>query len=118
MRSLHDAGKTTVAALATLWFATTRNAAGVDWKVITTASAWRRLEVYLWPEIHKWERHLRWDVLDWPAFDSRRELLDLRLKLAFGAATPVASNDAARIEGAHAASLLYILDEGKTIPAA
>ncbi|NEC03424.1 hypothetical protein [Streptomyces anulatus] len=54
IRGPHGLGKTGMAALTVLWFATTRDAAGIDWKVLVTASAWRHLPVYLWPEIHKW----------------------------------------------------------------
>lgn len=117
LRGPHGTGKTTTAAVTVLWFAVTRDAAGRDWKVITTASAWRHLEVYLWPEIHKWANRLRWDVIGRVPFDVRRELMDLRLKLYYGAATAVASNDSAKIEGAHADDLLYLLDEAKIIPA-
>ena len=117
VRAPHGAGKTGMVAIACLWFATTRDAAGTDWKIITTASAWRQLTLFAWPEIHKWVRKIRWDVLGRSEFDSRRELLDLHLKLAAGQAAAVASDDPARIEGAHADSLLYIFDEAKTIPA-
>jgi hypothetical protein len=115
-RGPHGLGKSTTAALAVLWFATTRDAAGIDWKVLTTASAWRHLNKYLWPEIHKWARRIRWDVLGRDPFSERTELLTLILKLATGAASPVASNRAELIEGAHADSLLYLVDEAKIVP--
>lgn len=115
-RGPHGLGKSTTAALAVLWFATTRDAAGIDWKVLTTASAWRHLNKYLWPEIHKWARRIRWDVLGRDPFSERTELLTLILKLATGAASPVASNRAELIEGAHADSLLYLVDEAKVVP--
>jgi hypothetical protein len=51
-RGPHGLGKTTLASWVVIWFALTRD--GDDWKVITTASAWRQLEKFLWPEIHKW----------------------------------------------------------------
>ncbi|MEU1815158.1 hypothetical protein ABZ543_08165 [Streptomyces roseifaciens] len=115
-RGPHGLGKSTTAALAVLWFATTRDAAGVDWKVLTTASAWRHLDKYLWPEIAKWARRIRWDVLGRPPFSERHELLALNLKLEHGAASAVASNKAEMIEGAHADSLLYLVDEAKIVP--
>lgn len=115
VRGPHGLGKTGVAALTVLWFATTREAAGIDWKVITTASAWRHLSVYLWPEIVKWARRIRWDVLGRPPF-TVHELLTLNLKLLNGAASAVASNKAELIEGAHADSLLYLIDEAKIVP--
>ncbi|MFD5570454.1 hypothetical protein [Streptomyces cadmiisoli] len=115
-RGPHGLGKTGVASLAVLWFATTREAAGYDWKVLTTASAWRHLTVYLWPEIHKWARRIRWDVLGREPFSELSELLRLNLKLVHGAASPVASHKAELIEGAHADSLFYLIDEAKVVP--
>lgn len=116
VRGPHGLGKTGIASIVVLWFATTRDGAGIDWKVLTTASAWRHLSVYLWPEIHKWARRIRWEVLGRPPFNPRTELLGLHLKLSFGAASAVASNRPELIEGAHADSLLYLLDEAKIIP--
>lgn len=116
VRGPHGLGKTADNALALLWFATTRDAAGIDWKVITTAGAWRQLEKYLWPEIHKWAHRLRWDRLGRAPFREGRELLDLSLGLRYGEAFAVASTDAALIEGAHADQILYVYDEAKAIP--
>lgn len=115
-RGPHGLGKTGLAAIGVLWFATTREAAGIDWKVITTASAWRHLSVYLWPEIHKWARRIRWDVLGRDPFSERSELLAQNLKTSNGAASAVASNKAELIEGAHADSLMYLIDEAKIVP--
>ncbi|MBA9005963.1 hypothetical protein [Thermomonospora cellulosilytica] len=116
VRGPHGLGKTGVAAIAVLWFATTREAAGLDWKVLTTASAWRHLSVYLWPEIHKWARRIKWEVLGRPPFSDIRELLAYNLKLSHGAASAVASNKPELIEGAHADSLFYLIDEAKIVP--
>jgi hypothetical protein len=55
-------------------------------------------------------------VIGRPPFD-RHELLKLNLNLRFGSAFAVASDVPALIEGVHADSLLYILDEAKEIPA-
>lgn len=116
-RGPHGLGKTALAAWTILWFALTREALAVDWKVATTASAWRQLTKYLWPEVHKWARRIRWESIGRPPFDERRELLDLSLKLRLGEAFAVASDNAVLIEGAHATSILYLFDEAKAIPA-
>lgn len=116
VRGPHGLGKSTTAAATVLWFATTREAAGLDWKIITTASAWRALTTYLWPEIHKWSRRIRWDLLGRSPFSDVSELLTLNLKLTHGAASAVASNRPELIEGAHADSLLYVIDEAKVVP--
>jgi putative transcription antitermination factor YqgF len=114
----HGLGKSFMGSVLVNWFATTRDMMGRDWKIITTASAWRHLEVYLWPEIHKWAGRIDFETLGRAPFSPRTELLDLRLKLTYGAATAVASNQPERIEGAHAEELLYLLDEAKIVPPA
>jgi hypothetical protein len=117
-RGPHGLGKTALAALIVIWFALTRDVAGIDWKAATTAGAWRQLEHYLWPEIHKWIRRVRWDRVGRRIPREHAEILTLNLKLARGAAFPVASNDPALIEGVHADHVLYVFDESKAIGAA
>lgn len=117
-RGPHGLGKTTTAAIAVLWFATTRELLGRDWKVPTTAGAWRQLERYLWPEITKWARRMRWDVVGCEPWSERTELLSLNIKLRHGSAFAVASDNPALIEGVHADSVLYLFDESKAISAA
>lgn len=110
----HGLGKTTSGALAIIHFSLTRD--GDDWKAPTTASVWRQLEQYLWPEVHKWWSKVRWSKL---GLDPQRdiELLDMEIKGQTGSAFAVASNDPAKIEGAHADHVLYVYDEAKAIPA-
>lgn len=112
-RGPHGLGKTTTAALALIWFAATRD--GEDWKAPTTASAWRQLEKYLWPEVHKWVRRIKWNRLGCDPW-TERQLLTLALKLRTGEAFAVASDNSDLIEGAHADHLFYIFDEAKAIP--
>jgi hypothetical protein len=113
VRGPHGLGKTAVAAWVILWFALTRD--GDDWKIPTTASAWRQLTHFLWPEVRKWTRRLRWDKIGREPFDSRTELLSLNLRLRTGEAFAVASDVPELIEGAHADCLLYVFDEAKSI---
>jgi len=112
IRSPHGAGKTALAAWTVLWFALTSD----DWKAPTTASAWRQLTKYLWPEIRKWAHRLDWEKIGREPFNERLELLTLSLKLETGEAFALASDDPTLIEGAHAERLLYIFDESKSIP--
>lgn len=114
VRGPHGLGKTTIAALLIIWFALTRD--GEDWKVLTTASAWRQLTKFLWPEVWKWVRRLDWDKIGRKPFNDRTELLQLSIKLETGEAFALASDNFTSIEGAHADCLLYIFDEGKAIP--
>lgn len=104
-------------ALAVLWFAITRDAAGRDWKCPVTAGSWSQLRLYMWPEIHKWARKLRWEKLHREPFNAR-EILTTQISLNFGQAFAVASAIPAYIEGVHADSVLYIFDESKSIPVA
>ncbi|MDP9091839.1 MAG: DEAD/DEAH box helicase family protein [Actinomycetota bacterium] len=115
VRGPHGLGKTTTAALAVLWFAVTRESSGVDWKIPTTAGAWRQLTHYLWPEITKWARRLDWDAVGCDPWSERTELLSLNIKLDHGQAFAAASDNAALLEGAHASELLYVFDEAKSI---
>lgn len=117
VRGPHGLGKSCTSAFALLWFALTSEAAGADWKCVTTAGAWRQLERYLWPEIHKWAKKLRYDVLNRAPLDTRTELLTLNLKLRHGSAFAVASDNPELIEGAHADRVFYIFDESKAISA-
>lgn len=114
VRSGHGSGKTASAAQIVVWFRVTRDGAsdGGDWKVVTTASAWRQLEHYLWPEIHKWVRRLRPEL----RANVERGAQVLGLKGQTGEAFAVASNEPSLIEGAHAKYLLYVFDEAKAIP--
>lgn len=116
VRGPHGLGKTATAAMLIHWFALTREKAGVDWKVVSTASAWRQLTHYLWPEIHKWAKRINWDLLDMTPYRSS-QLMSLNLKMRHGEAFAAASNDHEKIEGAHADSILYVYDEAKAIPA-
>lgn len=104
---------TAFAAIIVLWFVLTRD--GQDWKVPMLASAWRQLTKFLAPEIHKWARRLRWDMIGRKPFN-KNELLQLNLRLSTGEAFAIASDNAAYIEGAHAKHMLYVFDESKVIP--
>ena len=119
VRGPHALGKTSIAAWLALHFALTRDQTPGDWKVVTTASVWRQLSLFLWPEIHKWARRLKWGMIGRSGpFNDRTELLDLILKLKHGQAFAVASDNPQSIEGAHADHLLYVFDEAKAIPQA
>ncbi len=117
VRGPHALGKSTLCALAVLHHALSRDAAGVNWKILTTASSWRQLEKYLWPEIRLWSRRVRWEAVGRAPFD-QKELLALTLRLEYGEAFAGASDDPALLEGCHADSVLIVFDESKSIPAA
>lgn len=111
-------GKTAIAAWAVLWFACTREAAEIGWKVPTTAGSWAQLSLFLWPEIRLWSHRLRFEKLGRGPFNERTELLDLRLKLEHGQAFAIASANTDLVEGSHAPEILFIIDESQAVPPA
>lgn len=115
-RGPHGLGKSAKNAWVVLWFALTREAAAKDWKGASTASAWRQLEMYLWPEIHKWAKRLDWERIGRPPFVPGVELMKMELRLAHGLFFAAACEDPAKIEGLHADEVCFIYDEAKTIP--
>ncbi len=114
VRGPHGLGKTAIAALVILWFALTRDV-DQDWKVPCTASVWRQLTKFLWPEVHKWARKLDWEKIGRPPFEKGKEMQETGLKLKTGEAFALAAGDPSAIEGAHADCILYVFDEAKTI---
>lgn len=111
-RGPHGAGKSTIAAAAVLWFLGVHE----ECKIITTASAWRQLTEYLWPEINKWAAKAEWWRIG-VRLRPDKELFKLKIEIGRNRfATAVASNDPAKIEGAHSANILYVFDESKAIP--
>jgi hypothetical protein len=115
VRGPHGLGKTALLSWIILWFCLTRDGDEGDWKLPTTAGGFRQLSRFLWPEVHKWARRLRWDRIGRKPFDERTELHGMSLELQTGAAFAVASNNTDLIEGAHATSLLFLFDESKAI---
>lgn len=114
VKSLRGVGKTTTAAIIVLWV---MSCSPDETKVITTASVWEQLTKYLWPEIRKWALRANWDKIGVTMRDSK-ELLKTEIHLEYGKklAFPTSPGIAERIEGAHADTMLYVLDEAKIIP--
>lgn len=108
-------GKSALAALLIHWWALVWDGRE-DWKAVTTASVWSQLTQYLWPEVRKWARRLRWDLIGRAPYRVGVELLQESLHLKTGEAFAAASNDPQRLEGGHATKLFYLFDEAKLIP--
>lgn len=116
VRGPHGLGKSALSAWTIWWFALTREALSLDWKIPTTASAWRQLTKYLWPEVVKWSRRINWHKVGRPEPKYKDEMTSRTLRFKYGEAFAVASNRSELIEGAHADHLLYLFDESKIIP--
>jgi len=115
VRGPRGLGKSTLASLIVLWFAVTRDAAGRDWKIITTAGSWQQLRDYLWREIAKWANCLDFGKIGRPPFNPRGELMKTGLSLRHGLALASSPDTPAKIEGVHGDSVLAVLDEAKII---
>jgi hypothetical protein len=115
VRGPRGLGKSTTAALVILWFALTRDAAGVDWKIVTTAGAWQQLTDFLWPEIKKWAYLIDWAKVGRGPLSERTELMKTGLALRHGLATAGSPDSPQKLEGAHADSIMYVFDESKLI---
>lgn len=114
IRAPHGTGKSSLMAIAIIWFACTRNGV-TDWKIPTTASVWRQLNKFLWPEVHKWARRLDFEAMGIERW-GKEQLMGTSLRLSTGEAFALASSNSELIEGAHASQILYIFDESKAIP--
>lgn len=114
IRAPHGAGKSCLSSWAVLWLMGVYPPE-VDVKVVTTASAWRQLEKFLWPEIRKWGSQTDWSMLGLKV-RLNRELLGLNFRLNNKEAFAAASDNPAMIEGAHATVIGYVFDEAKAIP--
>lgn len=117
LRSAHGAGKTAVMSQGILWFALTREGLGLDWKAPITASVNAQLTNYLWPEVKKWARSIRWEVVGRKPFNPKTEMLIDSLRLTHGSAFCVTPDEPARMEGAHADHLAFFYDESKLVRA-
>jgi hypothetical protein len=117
IRGPHGLGKTFLAAILVHHMVLTSEE---DAKVPTTASAWRQLEKYLWPEINKLAKLIAWHEVGRTSYDPRSEFLQLAIKIKDRdvEAFALASDDHTSLEGAHATRILFVFDEAKTIPAA
>jgi hypothetical protein len=116
IRGPHGLGKTALASWIVLWFCLTRDGEeDRDFKAPLTASNWRQLSKYLFPEVHKWIRRLNWRKIGRPPFKKKVELMELSLKLSTGESFCLASKQPAALEGVHANSVLYVMDESKEI---
>lgn len=116
VRGPHSMGKSAILSVTILWFITVHE----ECKIPTTASVWRQLTEFLWPEIHKWatRKECEWWRVGLMIREGK-ELLGTKLSLGANRfAFAISSTDEAKIEGAHSEAIMYVFDESKTIEAA
>lgn len=116
IRGPRGLGKTMLAAVVILWFASTREIGRVDWKIVVTSGSWLQLRAYLWPEVHKWALRMNWSQLGIEPWSTADQLMKLSIHLDHGLAVSASPERAELIEGAHAAHVLVVFDEAKSIP--
>lgn len=109
-------GKTALASLAVNWYAATRDT-WIDWKVVCTAGGQRQLEKFLFPEVLKFARRLRWDRIGRPPWRVGQELMKQSIAGETGAAFCAVSSRPDLVEGAHASHVAVVIDEAKSVPA-
>lgn len=118
VRAPHGAGKTAMSACLVLWAIACFE---TEVKVLTTASAWRQLVQYTWPEINKWARQADWSLLGISVRDGK-ELLQRQVLLDHDGfkqyAFAAASDQPSSMEGLHAPVMLVVFDEAKAISVA
>lgn len=106
----HGIGKTTIGSWTLLWFLFTRPHS----KVITTAPTWRQVKDLLWTEVHKWARQMELEKMGWTfPYDLQKTRLNIQEEWY---ATGEATDDPIKLEGYHAPSILYLIDEAKGVP--
>lgn len=114
IRGPHGLGKTALASWVIWHFLIVSEVMGVDWKIIATASVNRQLERYLFPEVHKWFKSIKWTDIPMTK-PTRDEMLIMSIKMQHGQLFSASPEDPALIEGAHATNLLYVIDEAKAV---
>jgi hypothetical protein len=115
VRGPRGPGKTADGSLVFHWFSSTREAAGIDWRIGITASHWRQLTKFFFPEVHKWAGRIKWGKMPFDRY-SNYQLMKQSLDLNYGHAYAAASDDHETLEGLHGEETLYIFDESKIIP--
>ena len=105
IKSAHATGKSFTAAIAALWFACRYH----DARVITIAPGWLMTRAVLWSEIHSLLQRARFRLPTVVA--NQTEIRFGPKNLVLG----ISTNDAARLQGHHAARLLLIVDEAPGI---
>lgn len=112
VRSGHGVGKSTTAAWAVIWFATTR----FPFKVAITAPTSSQLFDALWPEIGSWMKKLPEPVRE--LFEVTGDRIRLKASPADGFVTAKTSRaeQPEAMQGVHSAHVLLIADEASGIP--
>lgn len=118
VKALRGVGKTTLAAIVILAVVTLYGDpydSTNDVKVVCTAGRYRQLEEYLFPEVRKWALRANWAKIG-IQMRTDKELLRMAIRLGNRLAFAASPDKPEGIEGAHARTLLFVVDEAKITP--
>lgn len=112
VRAGHGVGKTTIEAWLILWFVLFHR----DLKVPVTANSQDQLRDVLWAEIAKWHRQLPPFLKELVEVSSERVLIKSSPNDAFAVARTAREERPEALQGFHAGTLAFFLDEASGIP--
>lgn len=115
VRGPRGLGKTALAAIAINHFALTREALGLNWKIIATAGSYVQLRRFLWPECQLFANRIKWDKVGRSPYCTRTEMLSDALQMSNGEAFCLSPDKPELAEGLHADHVLVIIDEAKSV---
>ncbi|NIP92853.1 MAG: hypothetical protein GWO24_05055 [Akkermansiaceae bacterium] len=115
VRGPRGSGKTMPSALLLIWFATTREAAGVEWRSMAAAGSLDQLLTNTGEAVKRWVREVHWDRMGLQPWRLEREITQRHIRLARGFHYYVNSNRPDLVEGAHADHMLMVVDEAKSV---
>ena len=111
IRAGHGVGKTTLLAWVLLWFALTRR----HYKIPVTANSQDQLRDVVWPEVMRWHKALPEDLRSMLSITSERIELTSAPE-SFAVARTARKERPEALQGFHAPSLLFLIEEASGIP--
>lgn len=111
VRAGHGVGKGVVLAILALWFPLTH----YDSKCVLTANSQDQLRDNNWPELRKWHGKLPQELRDQVQIDEERLYVKASPEMAFVVRRTASKANPEALQGIHAKSVLYLVDEASGI---
>lgn len=111
VRAGHGVGKGVVLAILALWFPLTH----YDSKCVLTANSQDQLRDNNWPEIRKWHKLLPDALQEQVQIDEERLYVKASPEMAFVVRRTASKGNPEALQGIHAKSVLYLVDEASGI---